>query len=166
MCQTNIQTSADSYIGFDSASKGGTINIAEASQLPNSSGAVTYSFTSDNQLQLSASFSLFDPERKGTCLNPTFMIAGVQLFAGFNFPILPSSGVGVEMWLLDAKGTYKISSVMSFVTDGSEILVLTGDTTTSSVLVVQANTDYVLLLSVSSTGATLSTQIIDSVSTL
>jgi DNA-binding beta-propeller fold protein YncE len=162
-CQINMQLSSSTYVGFDSSSRQSTINIDVANQLPSSSGPVSYTFTNDSQLQLSASFNSFDPERKGTCFNPGFLVPGVQVFVAFNFPVALPLGVAVEMWLLDTQASYKASSVIKF-TGASQTITLTGDSSAYSSITLNVNTDYILLLAVGNTGSSLSTQIVNTVS--
>jgi hypothetical protein len=161
-CQINMQLSSSTYVGFDSSSRQSIFNIDMANQLPSSSGPVSYTFTNDNQLQLSASFASFDPERKGTCFNPGFLVSGLQGFVAFNFPVALPSGVAVEMWLLDTQASYKVSSVIKFA-GASQTITLTGDSSTSNSITLSVNTDYILLLVVGNTGSALSTQIVNTV---
>jgi hypothetical protein len=160
-CEINMQTSSTTYVAFDTNSRQSSINIDAANDLPDSSGPISYSFTSDNQLQLSSSSS--DTGRKGICLNPSILVAGLQTFVAFSFPTALPSGVASEIWLQDTSGDYLISSALQFV-GGAQSLELTADSTTSAILSLNANVNYMLLLSVSSFGSDMSTQIITLVS--
>jgi alpha-tubulin suppressor-like RCC1 family protein len=160
-CEINMQTSSTTYVVFDANSLQSSINIDAANNLPDSSGPVSYSFTSDNQLQLSSSSS--DTGRKGICLNPSILVAGLQTFVAFSFPTALPSGVASEIWLQDTNGDYQISSALEFV-GGAPSLELTADSTTSTVLSLNANVNYILLLSVDSLGSDISAQIVTLVS--
>jgi alpha-tubulin suppressor-like RCC1 family protein len=160
-CEINMQTSSTTYVVFDANSQQSSINIDAANDLPDSSGPVSYSFTSDNQLQLSSSSS--DTGRKGICLNPSLLVAGLQTFVAFSFPTALPSGVASEIWLQDTNGDYRVSSGLQFV-GGAQSLELTADSTSSTILSLNANVTYILLLSVSSFGSDVSAQVITTVS--
>jgi DNA-binding beta-propeller fold protein YncE len=156
-CEINMQVQSSTYVVFDSSSRQSSINIDAANDLPGSSGPISYSFTSDNQLQLTSSSS--DTGLKGICLNPSLLVAGLQTFVAFSFPTALPSGVASEIWLQDATSDYKVSSALRFV-GGSQSLDLTADSTTSTTVSLSANVDYILLLSVSEFGSDLSVQVI------
>jgi DNA-binding beta-propeller fold protein YncE len=160
-CEINMQTSSTSYIIFDTNSKQSSISIDAANDLPDSSGPASYSFTNDNQLQISSSSS--DTGRKGICLNPSLLVAGLQTFVAFSFPTALPSGVASEIWLQDKTSDYRVSSALRFV-GGSQSLDLIVDTTTSSTISLSASTSYILLLSVGDFGADLSAQVVNLVS--
>jgi hypothetical protein len=156
-CEINMQVQSSTYVVFDSSSRESSINIDAANDLPGSSGPISYSFTSDNQLQLTSSSS--DTGLKGICLNPSLLVAGLQTFVAFSFPTALPSGVASEIWLQDATSDYKVSSAFRFV-GGSQSLDLTADSTTSTTVSLSANVNYILLLSVSEFGSDLSAQVI------
>jgi DNA-binding beta-propeller fold protein YncE len=158
-CEINMQTSSTSYVVFDSSSRQNSINIDSANDLPDSSGPISYSFTNDNQLQLTYSSS--DTGRKGICLNPSVLVAGLQTFVAFSFPTALPSGVAVEIWLQDTSGDISVSSALRFV-GGSQSLEITADSSTSSTVSLSSNTNYILLFSVSEFGSDLSSQVITS----
>jgi hypothetical protein len=160
-CEINMQTSSATYVVFDTNSRQSSINVDAANDLPDSSGPISYSFTSDNQLQLSSSSS--DVGRKGICLNPSLLVAGLQTFVAFSFPTALPSGVASEIWLQDTNGDYRISSALEFV-GGAPSLELTADSTTSTILSLNANVNYILLLSVDSFGSDVSAQVVTLVS--
>jgi hypothetical protein len=160
-CDINMQTSSTSYVLFDTNSRQSSINLDAANNLPDSSGPISYSFTSDNQLQLSSSSS--DTGRKGMCLNPSVLVAGLQTFVAFSFPTTLPSGVASEIWLQDINGDYRVSSALRFV-GGSQSLDITADSVTSSTVSLSANVNYILLLSVSSFGSDVSAQVVTLVS--
>jgi DNA-binding beta-propeller fold protein YncE len=160
-CEINMQASSTSYIVFDSSSRQSSINIDAANNLPDSSGPISYSFTSDNQMQLTSSSS--DVGRKGICLNPSLLVAGLQTFVAFSFPTALPSGIAAEIWLQDISGDYQVSSALRFV-DGTQAFELTADSTVSTTVSLSANVTYVLLLFVSEFGSDLSTQVITIVS--
>jgi DNA-binding beta-propeller fold protein YncE len=157
-CEINMQTSSTSYVVFDSSSSQSSIDIDAANDLPDSTGPVSYSFTSDNQLQLSSSSS--DAGRKGICLKPSLLVAGLQTFIAFNFPTALPSGVAAEVWLQDTSADLHISSAIRFA-GGSQSLQLTVDTTSSNAISLSTNTNYVLLMSVGSFGTDLSAQVVN-----
>jgi DNA-binding beta-propeller fold protein YncE len=156
-CEINMQVQSSTYVVFDSSSGQSSINIDAANDLPGSSGSISYSFTSDNQLQLTSSSS--DTGLQGICLNPSLLVAGLQTFVAFSFPTALPSGVASEIWLQDTTSDYRVSSALQFV-DGSQSLDLTADSTTSTTVSLSANVTYILLLSVSEFGSDLSAQII------
>jgi DNA-binding beta-propeller fold protein YncE len=156
-CEINMQVQSSTYIVFDSSSGQSSINIDAANDLPGSSGSISYSFTSDNQLQLTSSSS--DTGLQGICLNPSLLVAGLQTFVAFSFPTALPSGVASEIWLQDTTSDYRVSSALQFV-DGSQSLDLTADSTTSTTVSLSANVTYILLLSVSEFGSDLSAQVI------
>jgi hypothetical protein len=160
-CEVNMEAHSSSYIAFDTNSRQSSINIDATNELPNSSGPASYTFTSDNQLQISSSSS--DTGRNGICLNPSVLIAGLQTFVAFSFPVALPSGVACEIWLQDANDDYQISSALRFV-GGLQSLALIADSTTSTTMSLNANETYVILLSVSSFGSDVSSQVITLVS--
>jgi hypothetical protein len=156
-----MQAQSSVYVIFDESSGQGSINIDAANNLPDYSGPVSYSFTSDNQLQLSLPSS--DTGRKGICMNPSVLVAGLQTFVAFSFPTVLPSNVASEIWLQDTTSDYQISSALRFV-GGSESLDLTADSTTSTTVSLNTNEKYILLLSVGEFGSDLSAQVITLVS--
>jgi hypothetical protein len=156
-CEINMQVQSSTYVVFDSSSRESSINIDAANDLPGSSGPISYSFTSDNQLQLTSSSS--DTGLKGICLNPSLLVAGLQTFVAFSFPTALPSGVASEIWLQDATSDYRVSSALRFV-GGLQSLDLTADSTTSTTVSLSANVNYILLLSVDEFGSDLSAQVI------
>jgi sugar lactone lactonase YvrE len=161
-CEINMQTSSASFVIFDTNSRQSSINIGAANNLPDSSGPISYSFTSDNQLQLSSSSR--DTGRKGICLNPSLLVAGLQTFVAFSFPTALPSGVASEIWLQDTNGDHRISSALEFVGVGQSLELTAGSITSATLLSVNANVTYVLLLSVDSFGSDVSAQIVTLVS--
>jgi DNA-binding beta-propeller fold protein YncE len=157
-CEINMQVQSATYVVFDSSSRQSSIDIDAANDLPDSSGPVSYSFTSDNQMQLTSSSS--DTGRKGICLNPNLLVAGLQTFVAFSFPTALPSGVASEIWLQDATDDYRISSALRFV-GGSQSLELIGDSSTSATVSLSANVNYILLLSISEFGTDLSSQVVN-----
>jgi hypothetical protein len=153
-----MQTQSSSYIVFDANARQNSIDIDAANQIPDSSGPISYTFTSDNQLQLTSS----SPGRKAICLNPSVLVAGVQTFVAFSFPTLPSGGAS-EIWLQDTNGDFSVSSSLQFV-GGSQSLGVIADSTASTTLSLSANVNYLLLLAVSSFGSDVSAQVITTVS--
>jgi DNA-binding beta-propeller fold protein YncE len=156
-CEINMQVQSSTYVVFDSSSRESSINIDAANDLPGSSGPISYSFTSDNQLQLTSSSS--DTGRKGICLNPSLLVAGLQTFVAFSFPTALPSGVASEIWLQDTTSDYRVSSALRFV-GGSQSLDLTTDSTTSTTVSLSENVNYILLLYVDEFGSDLSAQVI------
>jgi hypothetical protein len=154
-----MQTSSTSYIVFDSSTRQNSIDIDSANNLPDSTGPVSYSFTNDNELQLTYSSS--DTGRKGICLNPSVLVAGLQTFVAFKFPTALPSGVATEIWLQDSNGKFRVLSALRFV-GASQSLELTADSKASSTVSLSPNTNYILLLSVSAFGANLSSQVVTS----
>jgi hypothetical protein len=106
-----MEISSASYIVFDTSTNASVIDVDTSNQLPGSTGTVPYSFASE-QIQLSTTFSSTETARKGMCLKPPVVIAGVQAFIAFTIPSSLQTGTAVEVWLTSADGKSQLSSAI------------------------------------------------------
>jgi hypothetical protein len=92
-------------------------------------------------------------------------VNGVQTYIAFNLPTLLPSRTALEVWLSDVKGQHSVSSSIRQGTASSQTLELVArvDNDHQSVTL-QANTTYLLLIAVDSTGTFITSQIVDAVS--
>jgi hypothetical protein len=153
-----MQSASASYVVFDSASSQNYIDIDGSNKLPGSSGPISYSFTSDGQIQLTSSST---DQRRGMCLKPSILVAGVQTFVAFKFPTLLTQGASAEIWLLSEDGQYQISSAVKFAANGAQSLSVSADSSDYTAINLASDVEYVLLLTASQTGDVLSTQVIN-----
>lgn len=158
-CQTDVSSTSISYTTLGSANTS-VIDVSASNQIPGSSGVVDYAFQSD-RVDLSAAFT--NSTRRTLCLSPSVVVSGVQTFVGFSIPSSLPLGAAVEVWLNRVNGSNSVSSsVKNTTTQGMQFtLSSSGDIDSTSVSVPTA-TNLVMLIYVSATGSSISSQIIDS----
>jgi hypothetical protein len=142
-----MEVSSASYIVFDTATNASVIDIDTSNQLPGTTGTVPYSFASE-QMQLTTTFSSTETARKGMCLKPPVVMAGVQAFIAFTIPISLQTGTAVEVWLTSADGKSQVSSAIKATSSGQLYELVGGTEKDTQTLSLETNKQYVLLVSV------------------
>jgi hypothetical protein len=142
-----MQVSSASYIVFDTATNASVIDIDTSNQLPGTTGTVPYSFSSE-QIQLTTTFSSTETARKGMCLKPPVVMAGVQAFVAFTIPSSLQTGTAVEVWLTSADGKSQVSSAIKATSSGQLYELVGGTEKDTQTLLLETNKQYVLLVSV------------------
>jgi hypothetical protein len=145
-----MQTSSDTYVAFGTNSNTNAVSVA--SSLPDASGAVNYQFET-NHLQLSTIFGTSETARRGVCMNPSVKVNGLQTFVAFNIPQdLPSGTTAVEVWMSQKNGATRIGAAVKRVGANHELELSQRAERSSQSAVLQASTDYILLIAVEEAG--------------
>jgi hypothetical protein len=148
---------------FDANTNTSSINIDPINAI-GASAPVSYSFTGDH-ISLSSNFTPTETAKKALCLKPNIIVNGVQTYIAFNLPTLLPSRTALEVWLSDVKGQHSVSSSIRQGTGSSQTLeLLAGVDNDHQSVTLLANTTYLLLIAVDSTGTFITSQIVDTVS--
>jgi hypothetical protein len=131
-----------------------------ASSLPGTTGNASIQAVGDH-VEISNTFGQSETGRKAVCVNPSYLIGGVQLFVAFKIPKTLPTGTAVEIWLNEAGGQHKAAAKVSN-ENGNLLFSLTiGSDSSSDSIVLATNVYYVLLVSVDVSGAFATAQVID-----
>jgi hypothetical protein len=155
-----MQVSSSSYVAFDSSTNTGSANMDVANTIPGNTGTATFQLASTHAT-LSNTFGQSETGRKGVCLNPSYLIAGVQIFVAFELPKVIPSGAAVETWLNDASGKYSLNAAVRNVNGGLVFSLVIGTDSNSVPVSLSTNTYYVLLISVDASGGFATAQIVN-----
>jgi hypothetical protein len=155
-----MQASSASYVVLDSTTGSSNINMDAASSLPGTTGNASVQAVGDH-VEISNTFGQSETGRKAVCVNPSYLIGGVQLFVAFKIPKTLPTGTAVEIWLNEAGGQHKAAAKVSN-ENGNLVFSLTiGSDSHSDSIVLATNVYYVLLVSVDASGAFATAQVID-----
>jgi hypothetical protein len=131
-----------------------------ANSIPGNTGNASIQLVSDH-IELTNSFGQSEAGRKGVCLNPSYLIGGVQTFVAFEIPKVLPIGTAVEIWLNDATGKYAVHSSVKNVNGNMKFSVDIGTDSSSDSITLATNTYYVLLISVDTSGAFATAQVVN-----
>jgi hypothetical protein len=159
-CEIDMQTSSASYVVFDTVTGASRVNMDAVNYIPGNTGNASIQLVSDH-IELTNSFGQSEAGRKGVCLNPSYLIGGVQTFVAFEIPKLLPIGTAVEIWLNDATGKYAVHSSVKNVNGNMKFSVDIGTDSSSDSIVLSTNTYYVLLVSVDNSGAFATAQVVN-----
>ncbi|KAL0488462.1 guanine nucleotide-binding protein subunit beta [Acrasis kona] len=133
-----------------------TTNNDISKRVQGSTGTIPYTVTSDSKLSLAV-----DNSNKALCFNPSVSLSGFQTFIAFNYPTLPNAAA-TGITLVQKSGSFVIKSTLSFPSSGQQNMQLVSDTVSNSLVTLQSNTDYLLVVSVDPDTSFVSNSLIDS----
>jgi hypothetical protein len=94
-------------------------------------------------------------------MNPSVKVNGLQTFVAFNIPQDLPSGTAVEVWMSQKNGATRIGAAVKRVGTNYELELSQRAERSSQSAVLQASTDYILLIAVEEAGGYVSAQIIN-----